>query len=162
MAEVPGSYTSYGYGTGVHTIAGTSAFPNFQNGAVNNHYPLAQAQPDASPPSDGKATSSDTGPLANTPASQDNHTPSSGNPPPPPNPPHPPPTPAPHAFPTAPHAAHAPPHAVWPGESGLQAPGSRPRARGWRLSRRPPGPGPRPGGRPRARRRQRLCQAHQG
>jgi len=55
MAEVPGSYTSYGYGTGVHTITGTSAFPNFQNGAVNNHYPLAQVQQDASPSSEGKA-----------------------------------------------------------------------------------------------------------
>ena len=47
LASVPssiGSYVSYGYGTGVHTIAGTSAFPNFENGAVNNHYPLAQVR----------------------------------------------------------------------------------------------------------------------
>ncbi len=85
MAEVPGSYTSYGYGTGVHTIAGTNAFPNFQNGAVNNHYPLAQVQQDASPSSVGKATFSDSGPLADTAGSQYNQSCSSGNPPPPPS-----------------------------------------------------------------------------
>jgi hypothetical protein len=85
MAEVPGSYNSYGYGTGVHTIAGTSAFPNFQNGAVNNHYPLAQVQQDASPSSVGKATFSDSGPLADTAGSQYNQSCSSGNPPPPPS-----------------------------------------------------------------------------
>ena len=63
-ADVPGAYTSYGYGTGVHTISGSSAFPNFQNGAVNNHYPLAQVQQDASPSAVGKATFSDSGPLS--------------------------------------------------------------------------------------------------
>src|SRR4029077_6198173 len=84
-ADVPGSYTSYGYGTGVDTIAGTSAFPNFQNGAVNNHYPLAQVQQDASPSSVGKATFSDSGPLAATAGSQYNQGCSAGNPPPPPS-----------------------------------------------------------------------------
>jgi hypothetical protein len=85
LADVPGSYTSYGYGTGVHTISGSSAFPNFQNGAVNNHYPLAQVQEDASPSSVGKATFSDSGPLADTAGSQYNQSCSAGNPPPPPS-----------------------------------------------------------------------------
>ena len=53
LADVPPTYTSYGYASGVHTIAGSDAFPNFQNGAVNNHYPLAQVQQDASPSSTG-------------------------------------------------------------------------------------------------------------
>jgi hypothetical protein len=85
LADVPGTYTSYGYGTGVHTISGSSAFPNFQNGAVNNHYPLAQVQQDASPSSVGKATFSDSGPLADTAGSQYNQSCSTGNPPPPPS-----------------------------------------------------------------------------
>jgi hypothetical protein len=84
-ADVPGAYTSYGYGTGVHTITGSSAFPNFQNGAVNNHFPLAQVQQDASPSSVGKATFSDTGPLGATGGSQYNQSCSAGNPPPPPS-----------------------------------------------------------------------------
>ena len=69
LAQAPsniGSYVSYGYGTGVHTIGGSSAFPNFQNGAVNNHYPLAQVEQDASPASAARATFSDSGPLAAT------------------------------------------------------------------------------------------------
>src|SRR5207248_1035285 len=41
LADVPSSYTSFGYATGVHGIAGSNAFPNFQNGAVNNRYPMA-------------------------------------------------------------------------------------------------------------------------
>lgn len=88
FAEVPssiGSYVSYGYGTGVHTIAGTSAFPNFENGAVNNHYPLAQVEQDASPSSAARATFSDSGPLAATAGSQYNQSCSAGNPPPPPS-----------------------------------------------------------------------------
>jgi hypothetical protein len=88
MAQVPssiGSYVSYGYGTGVHTIAGTSAFPNFDNGAVNNHYPLAQVEQDASPSSAARATFSDSGPLAATAGSQYNQSCSAGNPPPPPS-----------------------------------------------------------------------------
>jgi hypothetical protein len=88
LAQVPsniGSYVSYGYGTGVHSITGTSAFPNFQNGAVNNHYPLAQVQQDASPSSAARATFADTGPLGATAGSQYNQSCGAGNPPPPPS-----------------------------------------------------------------------------
>jgi hypothetical protein len=85
MAAAPGSYNSYGYGTGVHTISGSNAFPNFQNGAVNNHYPLAQVQQDASPSSTAVATYSDSGPLTATGGSQYNQSCSAGNPPPPPS-----------------------------------------------------------------------------
>src|SRR5258706_5976518 len=66
LAAVPPSYTSYGYATGVHTIAGSDAFPNFEHGAVNNHYPLAEVQQDASPSSTAVATYTDSGPLAAT------------------------------------------------------------------------------------------------
>ena len=88
IAQVPsniGSYVSYGYGTGVHTIAGTTAFPNFENGAVNNHYPLAQVEQDASPSSTARATYSDSGPATATAGSQYNQSCSAGNPPPPPS-----------------------------------------------------------------------------
>ena len=88
LAQAPsniGSYVSYGYGTGVHTIGGSSAFPNFQNGAVNNHYPLAQVEQDASPASAARATFSDSGPMAATVGSQYNSGCSAGNPPPPPS-----------------------------------------------------------------------------
>ncbi|HEY6876242.1 MAG TPA: hypothetical protein VI384_07765 [Candidatus Dormibacteraeota bacterium] len=88
LAQVPaniGSFVSYGYGTGVHTIGSTSAFPNFDNGAVNNHYPLAQVEQDASPSSAARATFSDTGPAAATAGSQYNQSCSAGNPPPPPS-----------------------------------------------------------------------------
>ncbi len=88
IAQVPssiGSYVSYGYGTGVHTIAGTSAFPNFDKGAINNHYPLAQVEQDASPASAARATFSDSGPLAATAGSQYNQSCSAGIPPPPPS-----------------------------------------------------------------------------
>jgi hypothetical protein len=85
LAALPPAYTSYGYATGVHTIAGSDAFPNFQNGAVNNHYPLAQVQQDASPSSTGVATYSDSGPLGATAGSQYNQSCSAGNPPPPPS-----------------------------------------------------------------------------
>jgi hypothetical protein len=85
LADVPASYVSYGYGTGVHTIGGSSAFPNFNNGAVNNHYPLAQVQQDGSPSTTAVATYSDSGPLAATAGSQYNQSCSAGNPPPPPS-----------------------------------------------------------------------------
>lgn len=85
VAAVPSSYTSYGYATGVHGIAGSNAFPNFQNGAVNNRYPMAEVQQDASPSSAAKATYSDSGPAAATVGSQYNQSCStSGNQPPPP------------------------------------------------------------------------------
>jgi len=56
LADVPSSYTSFGYATGVHGIAGSDAFPNFQNGAVNNRYPMTEVQQDASPSTTAKAT----------------------------------------------------------------------------------------------------------
>jgi hypothetical protein len=85
LAAVPASYTSYGYATGVHTIAGSDAFPNFQNGAVNNRYPLAEVQQDASPSSTAVATYSDSGPASATAGSSYNQgCTSSGSAPPPP------------------------------------------------------------------------------
>lgn len=85
LADVPGSYTSFGYATGVHGIAGSDAFPNFENGAVNNRYPMAEVQQDASPSTTAKATYSDSGPLAATGGSQYNQSCStSGSQPPPP------------------------------------------------------------------------------
>jgi hypothetical protein len=68
-ADVPntiGSYNSYGYATGVHALVGTTAFPNFANGAIDNHYPLAQVKQDASPSSSATATYNDYGPLGAT------------------------------------------------------------------------------------------------
>jgi len=85
LADVPSSYTSFGYATGVHGIAGSDAFPNFQNGAVNNRYPMAEVQQDASPSSTAKATYSDSGPAVATVGSQYNQNCSqSGSQPPPP------------------------------------------------------------------------------
>jgi hypothetical protein len=85
LAAVPPSYTSYGYASGVHTIAGSDAFPNFQNGAVNNRYPLAEVQQDASPSSTAVATYSDSGPVSATAGSQYNQgCANSGSSPPPP------------------------------------------------------------------------------
>lgn len=85
LADAPSSYTSYGYATGVHAIAGSDAFPNFANGAVNNRYPMAEVQQDASPSSTAKATYSDSGPAAATAGSQYNQgcSTSSSQPPPP-------------------------------------------------------------------------------
>lgn len=85
LADVPGAYISYGYAAGVHGIAGTDAFPNFQNGAVNNRYPLAEVAQDASPSSTATATYFDSGPLAATAGSSYNQSCSnSGSQPPPP------------------------------------------------------------------------------
>jgi len=85
LADVPSSYTSYGYAAGVHAIAGSDAFPNFQNGAANNRYPMAEVQQDASPSSTAVATYSDTGPAGATAGSQYNQgCANSGNQPPPP------------------------------------------------------------------------------
>jgi hypothetical protein len=49
-----------------HVQAGSSAFPNFNTGAVDNHYPLAHAHVDSSPFSEGTASPADTGPLGQT------------------------------------------------------------------------------------------------
>ncbi len=85
LADVPGAYTSYGYAAGVHGIAGSDAFPNFQNGAVNNRYPMAEVAQDASPSSTATATYFDSGPAAATAGSQYNQGCSnSGSQPPPP------------------------------------------------------------------------------
>jgi hypothetical protein len=83
LAEVPPSYNSYGYATGVHYIAGSDAFPNFEHGAVNNRYPLAQVEQDASPSSTAVATYSDSGPLVATGGSAYNQGCTTGDRPPP-------------------------------------------------------------------------------
>jgi hypothetical protein len=83
LAEVPGSYTSFGYATGVHYIAGSDAFPNFEHGAVNNRYPMAEVQQDASPSSTAVATYSDSGPLVATAGSSYNQGCTTGDKPPP-------------------------------------------------------------------------------
>lgn len=88
LAQVPssiGAFVSYGFGSGVHVIVSSSAFPNFDKGAVYNRYPLAEVQQDASPSSTGHATFSDSGPIAATGGSQYNQSCSAGNPPPPPS-----------------------------------------------------------------------------
>lgn len=85
LADVPSSYTSYGSAAGVHAIGGSDAFPNFQNGAVNNRYPMTEVQQDGSPSSTAVATYSDSGPAAATAGSQYNQSCSnSGSQPPPP------------------------------------------------------------------------------
>ncbi len=83
LAEVPPSYNSFGYATGVHYIAGSDAFPNFEHGAINNRYPLAEVEQDASPSSTAVATYSDSGPLAATAGSQYNQGCTTGDRPPP-------------------------------------------------------------------------------
>jgi hypothetical protein len=83
LADVPASYNSYGYATGVHYIAGSDAFPNFQHGAVNNRYPLAQVEQDASPSTTAVATYSDSGPLVATAGSAYNQGCTTGDKPPP-------------------------------------------------------------------------------
>ena len=83
LAEVPASYNSFGYATGVHFIAGSDAFPNFEHGAINNRYPLAEVEQDASPSSTAVATYSDSGPLTATAGSQYNQGCTTGDKPPP-------------------------------------------------------------------------------
>jgi hypothetical protein len=83
LADMPASYNSYGYATGVHYIAGSDAFPNFEHGAVNNRYPLAQVEQDASPSSTAVATYSDSGPLVATAGSAYNQGCTTGDKPPP-------------------------------------------------------------------------------
>jgi hypothetical protein len=83
LAGVPPSYNSFGYATGVHYIAGSDAFPNFEHGAINNRYPLAETEQDASPSSTAVATYSDSGPLVATAGSQYNQGCTTGDKPPP-------------------------------------------------------------------------------
>jgi hypothetical protein len=50
----------------VHEIAGSSAFPNFTTGAVDNYYSMAHSQMDNSPFVEGTASPFDTGPVGQT------------------------------------------------------------------------------------------------
>ena len=52
--------------TVLHEVVGTTAFPNFSNGAVDNRYPLANSHVDSSPSSEGVASPADTGPIGQT------------------------------------------------------------------------------------------------
>src|SRR6266571_1202034 len=52
--------------TAVHAQAGSSAFPNFASGAVDNRYPLAFVRLDSSPTIQVTASPLDTGPLGQT------------------------------------------------------------------------------------------------
>ncbi|HEV7535888.1 MAG TPA: hypothetical protein VGP90_09650, partial [Acidimicrobiia bacterium] len=49
-----------------HAQAGSSAFPNFATGAIDNHYPLAAARLDSSPNAQAYSSPLDTGPLGQT------------------------------------------------------------------------------------------------
>jgi len=50
----------------VHEIAGSSAFPNFTTGAVDNYYSMAHSEVDNSPSAEGTASPADTGPIGQT------------------------------------------------------------------------------------------------
>ena len=50
----------------VHEIAGTSAFPNFTTGAVDNYYSMAHSAIDNSPSAEGTSSPADTGPVGQT------------------------------------------------------------------------------------------------
>ena len=79
LADIPSNvatYESHVYGTGVHVIGYTDAYPNWSTGAVDNHYPLAKGRQDGSPLSDAVATYSDVGPAAMTVAACTNSDPS--------------------------------------------------------------------------------------
>jgi hypothetical protein len=49
-----------------HEIAGSSAFPNYTTGAVDNYYTLAHSAVDNSPSAEGTASPADTGPIGQT------------------------------------------------------------------------------------------------
>jgi hypothetical protein len=49
-----------------HEIVGSSAFPNFTKGAVDNYYSMAHSHVDNSPFAEGTASPADTGPLGQT------------------------------------------------------------------------------------------------
>jgi len=61
-----GNYNGTVSATAVHLQAGSSAFPNFATGAVDNHYPLAAARLDSSPNAEAFSSPLDTGPLGQT------------------------------------------------------------------------------------------------
>ena len=50
----------------VHEIAGSTAFPNFTTGAVDNYYSMAHSEIDNSPSAEGTASPADTGPIGQT------------------------------------------------------------------------------------------------
>src|SRR5207248_5343093 len=49
-----------------HEIVGSSAFPNFTTGAVDNYYSMAHSHVDNSPFAEGRASPADTGPIGQT------------------------------------------------------------------------------------------------
>src|SRR4051794_30551065 len=49
-----------------HEIVGSSAFPNFRTGAVDNYYSMAHSHVDNSPFAEGTASPADTGPIGQT------------------------------------------------------------------------------------------------
>jgi len=61
-----GNYNGTVSATALHLQAGSSAFPNFVTGAVDNHYPLAAARLDSSPNAEAFSSPLDTGPLGQT------------------------------------------------------------------------------------------------
>ena len=73
-AQELGNYNGTVSATAVHLQAGSSAFPNFATGAIDNHYPLASARLDSSPNAEAYASPLDTGPLGQTIAGAGNQT----------------------------------------------------------------------------------------
>ena len=65
-AQELGNYNGTVNATAVHLQAGSTAFPNFATGAVDNHYPLAVARLDSSPNAEAYSSPLDTGPLGQT------------------------------------------------------------------------------------------------
>ena len=65
-AQELGNYNGTVNATAVHLQAGSSAFPNFATGAVDNHYPLASVRFDSSPNAEAFSSPLDTGPLGQT------------------------------------------------------------------------------------------------
>jgi len=50
----------------IHEVAGSSAFPNFTKGAVDNYYSMAHSEIDNSPSAEGTSSPFDTGPIGQT------------------------------------------------------------------------------------------------
>src|SRR5438477_12532111 len=50
----------------VHEVAGSSAFPNFTTGAVDNYYSMAHSHVDNAPFAEGTSSPADTGPVGQT------------------------------------------------------------------------------------------------
>lgn len=50
----------------IHIVGGSSAFPNFATGAIDNYYALAHSRVDNSPSAEGRASPFDTGPVGQT------------------------------------------------------------------------------------------------